>query len=1152
MKKIVLGFLLCMLAIASRCEIVINEVCVSNTRDIDRSFNYGGWVELYNSDNAAQDLYGFYFSDDPSVLRKFRILKHVMIPAKGYAVFYCGGPDTLQLNFDLDVDGGRVFFADRIGRKKSEVEYPIAMSNISYARTSDGGGNWSFCAYPTLGSSNNGAMFASERCPEPIFSVQGGLFEKGVDVVELGIDCPDDMEIRYTTDCTEPTRESTVWKKGMIIDKTCVVRAAVMGDGYLPSRTVTQSFIFTDHRHSLPVVSMVTDPKNLWNAQIGIYCTGTNGIPGNGQDLPQNYNQDWQRPANFEYIKEGETVLSQPCDIAISGGWSRSSKLKSLKLVARKKYDEMNSFDYPFFEAKPGLKYKSLLLRNSGNDWSNSMMKDALLQQLVAEVMDVEYQAYQPTVYYMNGEYYGIINLRERNNTQYVYSNFGMDEEEIDMIEKVPYSSKLPTGETFEIKAGDTKAIDELLVLAERIEEPGVYEQICEQVDIDGLINYLMLELWTGNWDWPQNNIKFFRHREGGKFRWITYDLENGFGDMEFNHFTDSEYGFSGSKAYDGHTSRLIVALLRNEDFVNALVDNMCICMGSVFLPDRFDAIADSIYGLIVDELPYNNARWGTTGNVPYYVNSFKNFNRSRQNRMLEQLRNRFALGEAHQLTVASDQPHATLFLNDQPLPLGYMQGYSFADREITVRAIPPVGYRFRGWSTSLGMASDVFPLGSVWYYNDEGGLYDDAWKEISDVSWNRGDAPLGYGKDGIATTVSYGRNENNKFVTTYFRKSFTLREYAVTNNYGMELLVDDGAIVYINGIEVYRHLMPSGEIDPYTVASTYASGNPDRVSFMVPTSVLQEGTNIVAIEVHQNSRTSSDIYMDARLYEVKPDESSLITSEEHTFVMDGPMNLQALFAPISEKEQRLLPPIRINEICLSNATYLNDYYLRNDWIELYNTTGKAVSLGGLYVTDDPDDPRAYCIPDLGEQTTIPPYGYYILWADKLPSFIELHLPFKLSSSGDFIMISSFDAKGDMVWADSLYVGAIGKNVSYGRYPNGADSLYVLNRMTFADANYYSSYNLSVRYDASVTSVGTSPWNDALTMIEYDGEKKHLLVSLIDADLPALLNVFDVSGRMELSQSLNSSHEVVDVSHLSDGVYIVCAAGKTLKIRISN
>ena len=315
-----------------------------------------------------------------------------------------------------------------------------------------------------------------------------------------------------------------------------------------------------------------------------------------------------------------------------------------------------------------------------------------------------------------------------------------------------------------------------------------------------------------------------------------------------------------------------------------------------------------------------------------------------------------------------------------------------------------------------------------------------------------------------------------------------------------------------------------------------------------IPAWLLQEGENTIAVEVHQNSGTSSDLYMDVAISTVQSQEGALVLDNPYTFEAQSAIELVAKFEP--DVEARPVPPVRINEVCLSNATYVNEYFQRNDWIELYNTTGEPQSIAGLYFTDDMYNPHYYQIPDEGELSVIPPYGYRILWADKLMSFSELHLPFKLSSNGEFLMLSATDNTGNTLWTDSMHVGYIGENTSYGRYPDGGDDLYVMNRMTFADANFYSPYNQPKRFtadDVSVEPVESLPHQAQISYMQHT-----LTVTMpYDCELPQWLFIYDLQGRVVLRHILTSPVETLSVATLPEGVYIVKVSGR-LQLKIEN
>ena len=162
-----------------------------------------------------------------------------------------------------------------------------------------------------------------------------------------------------------------------------------------------------------------------------------------------------------------------------------------------------------------------------------------------------------------------------------------------------------------------------------------------------------------------------------------------------------------------------------------------------------------------------------------------------------------------------------------------------------------------------------IFPFGSTWKYLDNGSNQGTAWRttSFSDLSWKSGPGQLGYGDGDEATKVSYGGVSTNKYVTTYFRMAVTITGKANFASFKMEFKRDDGIIIYVNGTEVKRSNMPSSTVTYTTLASTAASDDGSAIqSATIATGYFAEGKNIIAAEIHQNSRTSSDISFDMRL----------------------------------------------------------------------------------------------------------------------------------------------------------------------------------------------------------------------------------------------------------------------------------------------
>ncbi|HET6285017.1 MAG TPA: hypothetical protein VFH73_28930 [Polyangia bacterium] len=164
--------------------------------------------------------------------------------------------------------------------------------------------------------------------------------------------------------------------------------------------------------------------------------------------------------------------------------------------------------------------------------------------------------------------------------------------------------------------------------------------------------------------------------------------------------------------------------------------------------------------------------------------------------------------------------------------------------------------------------SSLLVPRASVWRYSDTGTDLGSGWRQPSfnDTAWKSGAAQLGYGDGDEATVVSYGPSASNKYITTYFRRTFTVTDPARYGGVTLRLLRDDGAIAYLNGTEVFRTNMPAGAVDARTLAPV---ATPDETTYFevaVSPALLRTGTNTLAVEVHQSWPTSSDISFDAEL----------------------------------------------------------------------------------------------------------------------------------------------------------------------------------------------------------------------------------------------------------------------------------------------
>ena len=432
--------------------LVINELMASNAGEVmSPATNFDSWIELYNPSEEAVDLKGMYLSDDTSNLMRWKMPNDIgMVPAKGYKIIWLGS-DNIKSNqapFKLDCDGGTIYLSDNNGELVTSQDYPEALSRTAYARKTDGGEEWGWTAMATPGATNATAIFASDRLPQPIVDQGSQLFK---DSLSIKVDIPEGTVLMYTTDGSVPTNDvpadslgaSTSSRQSLdglfTICETTNFVFRFFREGYLPSVSVTRSYIKTDVLYTIPIVSIVGDERYFTDPMWGIDVKGINGIAGNCTNEPCNWNMDWDRPVNFNYISPTDGMLfNQDVNIAVSGGCTRVVEPRSMKLKSSKIFDGQNHFDYSFFPQKPYIRNKTVIVRNGGNDafeHHTRFMDPALTTIVQRSGIDLDVQSMVQVAEFINGRFRGVLNLREPNNDKFVYANYGYDDDEIDMFE---------------------------------------------------------------------------------------------------------------------------------------------------------------------------------------------------------------------------------------------------------------------------------------------------------------------------------------------------------------------------------------------------------------------------------------------------------------------------------------------------------------------------------------------------------------------------------------------------------------------------------------------------------------------------------------------------------------------------------------------
>lgn len=513
--------------------------------------------------------------------------------------------------------------------------------------------------------------------------------------------------------------------------KGTVIRARAIKPGALPSAVQTHTFFVTlktSTRYSLPVISLSMQENTLFDYDDGVYVAGTvfDTLRMTYPDLffdmfaPANYyrnSQEWEYPAHMELfeISQTQTVLSQDIGFWTHGKGSRSLPRKSLALYARNEYGA-SYLNYPIFPKLPYNNYKRLILRNSGQDENSTNFRDALIQRVVSN-LHVATQAYRPAVIFINGEYWGIYNIREHYDKYYLNQAYGVNPENIDYL----------NGNCMVVE-GDAQHYKETLNYIETngLQSDQNYQYIQTRIDVDNFMDYQIANIYAVNTDWPSNNLDFWRLRtpeydpqsqygHDGRWRWLIFDMDLGFGLVEnFTHNTLKFATMTGGPVYYPNpewSTFLLRSFLENETFKVDFINRFADLMNTTFLPERVTGIIADMKQTIEPEMPEHIARWKRPVGMDIWnnnVNVMINFANQRPVYQRLHIREQFGIESDVNVTLNVSNPKQgyirintiditanTPGVSETPYP---WIGIYFKGIPVKVTAMPRPGYAFAGW----------------------------------------------------------------------------------------------------------------------------------------------------------------------------------------------------------------------------------------------------------------------------------------------------------------------------------------------------------------------------------------------------------------------------------------------------------------------
>ncbi len=761
--------------------VTINEACAKNTKNPAPDGQFYDWAEIYNSSGSSVDISGYGLSDKEAEPFRYKFPAGTVIPAKGSIVVYCDSNAALTNStiapFGMSASGETLILSDASGAAVDTLTFDALATDTSYGQYPDGSGDF-YVLSCTPGKANT-APEGSNAVHLPEFSKDSGFFDSGF---SLTITAPEGATVYYTTDGSDPTTESTKYTGPIditdmsntenrlsmktdisasgatapkeLIDKAAIIRAVAVDSSGRVSEPVTKTYFVgktaSGYYKNMKVVSLVTDPDNLFGYEQGIYVRGKTyddyqneqnqqnpqqpGGPGQGWvfpgfggggvggggiggwgfnmmnpwEIPANYNQkgrDWERVANFEMFDGGESVVKQNVGIRIKGAASRNSVQKSFTIYARQDYGK-SDLEYDFFDgtatkAKNGKtikKFENIVIRNGGNDAGGFYFRDSVNQQLVSD-RDMATQAMSECILFIDGEFWGIYQITEKVSDDYIKSHYGISKSDIALIKNK------------ELEEGTDQDLEDWNSLIEGVANGSItYKQFAEKVDVQSFMDYFAAQIYWSNSDWPNNNTAAWRSNSidpenpysDGKWRMFLFDTELGQGMYGSQQNSANSDCFSRIRQNTDTYSKAFTKLMSDSDFATEFSRTFMDIANYNFDTEKTTAEVEKFmkYSEPVADT-YKRFSFSSQGASKFQqeANTVSSFYKSRFDNVVRTLKQAASLkSDLSSVTVQSDTSKGTVKLNTLSLDQSSWTGKYHSDYDMTATAEPLEGATFDHW----------------------------------------------------------------------------------------------------------------------------------------------------------------------------------------------------------------------------------------------------------------------------------------------------------------------------------------------------------------------------------------------------------------------------------------------------------------------
>ena len=584
---------------------------------------------------------------------------------------------ALRFGASLEIESGSILTL------VDHITFDQQVDDISYGRSIINPAAWIFMAQPTPGKANSSPIVSKlrETSTSPTFTPEGGLYELPLTLIITSIG----EEIRFTTDGSNPTPTSALYTGPIELTGTTVVRARTFGLGKVPSEIITHTyFVGESFEDGLPIISVTAPDKTLFDPQFGIY--------GNRNFSGGNIHKGVDAPGNLEFFPtDGGKGFSINGAFRLGGENNfLAHPQKALNFAIRGRYGD-DALNYDLFPESGVGTFTSLTLREGGDDWGKAHLTDAIWNAIVDGRMEVETNRYRPAAMFINGNYWGLYNIRDRWDENWFFQEYGTDNGDYDHVRFDRSALSLENG-----KSDDWRELFGFLTKP-HLSNQEAWKVVESEIDVDSLVDFTICETFGGNTSWQGNREAWQDNRSNGKWRWLLPDMDRTFGNTSIQSNVTS--------FIVGETT--VSRMRKFPNFRNRLAQRAAAHLTSTLSANRLKRLIEKLGAAAAPEIPRQHSRWSnpTESNYTASLERMKNFVDLQEGRFLDEIGSNTVETPLANLTLSTSGEGSFKFAG---VKLKAQTFKAFEDTPAEIEAIPAPGFRFERWAGLDGGAKTI------------------------------------------------------------------------------------------------------------------------------------------------------------------------------------------------------------------------------------------------------------------------------------------------------------------------------------------------------------------------------------------------------------------------------------------------------------